>query len=568
MRSQYDATRRGRPLASFAMLVVMLAGCRDDAAPSSVGDTGGATTTGSADESTTSTTGEPQPHDAMMEIGISGLRRLSVVEYQQTVIDLLGIDAAAARELLPLDALTPFDNDYTLQTPSEPLVKGLEILAGDLATAVVASESLRTAIVTCTPSGPEDAACFREFLRSFGRRALRRPLTDAELDANGELLAYAIEADDFWFGVHAALRMFLQHPELVYRVEIGEPVDDEPELRRLDDFELAARLSYFLIGSTTPDWLLDAAEQGALADVDGVREAVQTLVADERTRARVGRFHALWLAYERLSAEGIFGAMRDESDALIERVVFDDRAPWTDVLESTETYLTPTLAEHYGLPAPAGAAGWVQYGSSGRMGLLSHGTFLSVGTKFGDTSPTQRGLLVRTSLFCQAIPQAPADLMVNVDEPPPAADPDACKIDRYSMSEQAACQGCHAQMDLIGFGLEAYDATGKLRSTEADRPECTIAGDGTIVGLPGGDLAFNGPAALASLAVDSGLVEACVARQLYRFAVGRGALDEHDDALLERLVGESGGAGGFEMMSFIEGYVASEAFRFRRVPAD
>ncbi len=550
---------------AFASALLVGLGACYSGAPAGADDSvaTGTTTTDAADGGG-ATTGDALPPDAGFEVGVSGLRRLSIVEYQQTIADLLGIDVPSAKELLPQDTLTPFDNDFTLQTASEPLIKGMELLAGDLAATVVETEALRAAVVPCAPSGPDDAVCFREFLRSFGRRALRRPLSDAELDTYGALLDYAVEADDFWFGVQAGLRLFLQHPEFVYRVEIGEPVPDEPELRRLGDFELSARLSYFLVGTTPPDWLLDTAEAGGLADGEGVRDAAQMLLGDARARARIDRFHALWLKYEQLSGEGIYGQMRDESDALVERVVFDERGAWTDVLESTETWLTPELAEHYGLPAPAGAAGWVPYGDSGRMGLLSHGSFLSVGAKFGDTSPTQRGLLVRAFLFCQEIPKPPPDLMVDIDEPPAGADPDACKSDRYYMSREPACKSCHALMDPIGFGLEAYDASGAIRQTELGRPECTIAGDGEFVGLASGDATFNGPAELARIAVDSGLVEACVAKQLYRFAVGRTELDEHDEALLERLVGEAGGAGAFDMLGFVEQYVASDAFRYRR----
>lgn len=549
----------------LAAVLAVAAACASDGASAPDDGTGLAdATTGPTPDPSGSSTGDVPSDDPDAEIGVSGLRRLTIAEYQQTIADLLGIDVASAKELLPQDALTPFDNDYTLQTPSEPLVKGMELLAGDLATAVVASETLRTRVVPCAPTGPDDAACFREFLAGFGRRALRRPLTDAELDRHGALLEHAIAADDFWVGVEAGLRLFLQHPEFVYRVEIGTPVPDRPGLRRLDDFELAARLSYFVLGTTPPDWLLDAALQGELADDAGVRAAAATLIADDRARARIDRFHALWLRYEQLRADGIYGDMRAESDALVERVVFDERGAWTDVLEATETWVTPALAEHYGLPAPAGAAGWVPYGDTGRMGLLSHGAFLSVGAKFGDTSPTQRGLLVRASLFCQEIPRPPPDLMVDLDSPPAGADPDACKAERYYMSREPACRSCHVLMDPIGFGLEAYDARGALREHEPGRPECAIAGDGALVAADGDETTFNGPAALARIAVDSGEVEACVAQQLYRFAVGRTILDEHDEVLLERLVADSGGAGAFDLLGFVEGYIASDAFRHRR----
>jgi hypothetical protein len=342
-------------------------------------------------------------------------------------------------------------------------------------------------------------------------------------------------------------------------------VAGQPDLRKLDDFEIAARLAYFLTGSTTPDWLLDEAEAGALQEADGLAGAATKLFASEPARARVARFHAMWLSYDQLSRTGISGQMHGETEALLARVIFDEQRPWTDILDSNETFLTPELATHYGLPSPVTAdpesgAGWVSYGDSGRKGLFSQGTFLSAVSKFGDTSPTQRGLLVRTRLFCETIEKPPAELMVDVDTPPAVADPDACKQDRYFMTEEQACSGCHALMDPIGFGLEAFDATGRIRTTEPDRPDCPIDGEGDFVGLG----TFNGPAELADLAVESGKVEACVARQLYRFAVGRYKLDEHDFALLERAVGDASDDSGLRLDAFIESYVTSEAFRFRR----
>jgi hypothetical protein len=494
------------------------------------------------------------------EVGASGMRRLSVAEYQTTVLDLLQLDAASASELLPSDTLVPFDNDYSTQTPSEALIKGAEVLAGDLAEAVLADPALRVGITGCEPSSSVDAACFRSFIETFGRRALRRPLTDDEIDAFAGLSEFAIEADDFWVGVGAALRAFLQHPQFLYRVEIGEPVASQPGIRRLDDFETATRLSYFLIGTTTPDWLLDAAEAGELEEPEGVADAAQRLFDDDRARARVARFHAMWLSYAQLSDTGVSGLMHDETAALLDRIIFDEARPWTDVLLADETFLTPELAEHYGLPSPGTEPGWVKYGDSGRKGLLSHGTFLSAASKFGDTSPTQRGLLVRARLFCQTIEKPPPDLNVDIDEPPPSSDPNACKAERYSMSKQEACSGCHTLMDPIGFGLEAFDATGRFRETEPNRPDCPIDGEGDFVGVG----TFNGPGELAVLAVESGLAEACVARQLYRFAVGRFALDDHDLALLERVVADASGEGGLELDGFIRGYVTSDAFRYYR----
>ena len=499
------------------------------------------------------------PEDAKDEVAVTGLRRLSVVEYVQTATDLVGVAPTSAQSLLPPDTLGPFDNDYGQQIASEPLIKGLELLSMELGDEVAGSAELRETLVPCQPTGPQDAACFEEFLRAFGRRALRRSLRDEEVMRFGMLLEHGVNSGDFWVAVGAAVQMFLQHPELVYRVELGEPVADAPGVFELSGNEVATRLSYLILGTTPPLWLIDAAEAGELRRAEDVRAVATELLDDPRARERIARFHGLWLGYESMSREGLGAAMQEETRALVERVVFDERGPWTDILTSPDTYASAELARHYGLDASEGQwPRWVDYGDSGRSGLLSHGSFLAVRAKFGDTSPTQRGLLVRTRLFCQDIPAPPPDLMVDVDEPPMGEGPDACKADRYTMWEDPSCAACHLLMDPIGFGLEQYDASGAFRDVESGKPQCEIDGKGNVSGV--GE--FNGPAELGELAVESGLVERCVATQLYRFSVGRLELDDFDQTLIDRVVENAGGE--FRMHDFILDYVGSDAFRFRR----
>jgi hypothetical protein len=505
-------------------------------------------------------TSEAGGEEATSEVAVSGLRRLTAEEYASTVSDLVGFVPPNVRETLPIDQLVPFDNDFTRQKASEALIQGADLLAGDIAIAVVADPAIREKVVGCKPSGASDEACFRSFVQTFGRRALRRPLAAAEVDRFAEFMAHAAEAKDFYTAVDSALRAFLQHPEFLYRVEIGSPVLNEPGVSKLGDFEVATRLSYFLVGSTPEDWLLDKAEAGDLSTADGLRAAAEKLFAEDRAKDRMARFHELWLGYSTLTDTGLAADMRAETYALMSRVIFDEKRPWTDMLTSDETYLTPALATHYGLPSPGASAGWVPYGDSGRKGILSQATFLSAVSKFGDTSPTQRGLLIRTRLFCQTINRPPPELMVNTDMPPEVADPNACKADRYFMSKADGCKNCHKLMDPIGFGLERYDAAGRFRETQPNRPDCPIEGEGAFDGVG----SFNGPAELADLMLTAGGVEDCVAKQLYRYAVGRSELDRHDDTFVRRLVSESSKDGGLKFDKFILDYATSETIRYRR----
>jgi hypothetical protein len=502
----------------------------------------------------------PTPEEAN-EVGISGARRLTSIEYRTTVLDLTGVDVADASLVLPTDERLPFDNDFTKQTASQALIDAADLLAGEVAAEVVADATLRSQVVPCTPSGPADDACYRNFVTSFGRRALRRPLTDVEVD--GFVSHFMPHANDFWVAVDSGLRAFLQHPHFLYRIEIGDAVPGVPGMYRLNDYEIATRLAYFLWGSTPPDWLLDDAEAGALTNADSLKAAAEQMLTEPHALKRLSLFHSMWLSYEQLPvAAEIADGMTQETNALLERYLLEERRPWSQMLLSDETFLTPALATHYGLPAPTNAEGdWVSYGDSGRRGLLSHGTFLSAVAKFSDTSPTQRGLLIRTRLFCQTIEKPPPELNVNTDEPPAAADPDACKPERYTMWKTDGCSQCHAMMDPVGFGLEQYDSAGRFRAAEPDKPECVIDGEGELDGVG----TFNGPAELGELMIESGEVDACVARQVYRYAMGRFALDEPDYALLGRLV-EASRIDGEDLRvdALVSEFVASEAFQLRR----
>lgn len=537
------------------MALVLAAGCysgRGDV-PAGDGADGGP---GGDDGSEDDDGGEPVEQEVLDRVGASGLRRLTAVEYAATVHDLLGVQVDAAL-LLPEDWRQPFDNDYTTQVASQALIEGAELLAADVAGLVVADSALRDAAVGCTPASTADATCFRSFIAAFGRRALRRPLTDEEIERYAGLIVEAEESDDFYAAVDVALRAFLQHPEFLYRVELGTPVPDAPGVFRLGDHELATRLSYFLWGSTPSDALLDLAEEGALHTPEQIAAAAQDMLDDPRARARVGRFHALWLGYEQLPhAPALADAMQAETQALIDRVVFDDGLPWQELLRAEETFVDATLAEHYGLPAPAGAAAWVEYGESGRQGLLSHGSFLSAMAKVDDSSPTKRGILVRTRLMCQDIPPPPPNVNVDDTEPPEGT----CKEEFYRTTHAAGnCAGCHSLMDPIGLGLEQYDHRGVFRTVENDDPTCEISGEGSLDATP-----FSGPAELSDLLLDSGAVNRCVTRQLYRFAMGRSELVALDEAFVASIVDEIGLTDDFELSALLVRFVSDEAFSLRR----
>lgn len=483
----------------------------------------------------------------------TGVRRLTAFEYDNTVRDLLSDPSGRGVALLPEDKRTPFDNDIATQVASNGLVEALELLANEAAQRLVADPARFDGVVGCRPAPGEEDACLEDFVRRFGRRALRRPLTASEVSDFVELgRRFLTMTGAFEQAVEVVVRAFLLDAELAYRVEHGTAAPEAPGLYTLNGFERATRLSYLLWATGPDDALLDLAAAGALDSPAGLRAAAVTMLEDPRARAQVERFHALWLGYDRLPHRPeLSRAMRAETNALIDRVVFDRPSSWLELFTADETFVDATLAGHYGLPAPAGPGpGWVPYDGTPRRGLLSHGAFLSVGSNPTDTSPTRRGKLIRNRLLCQDIPPPPPDVVI--DNGP--TEVGECKLDNYRVHGSAGCQSCHRLMDPIGFGLEQYDREGRFRTHEEGKPQCPIDGRGELVEIG----TFTGPAELQSRLLETGALEACAVQKAFSYAMGRQVTRE-EHGLLRRLQARFQ-AGDYRFDALLLAVVESPAF--------
>lgn len=321
----------------------------------------------------------------------TGARRLSQVELDNTLRDLLGEESAPAARLLNEDEFRPFDNDYTIQQASDALITSLELLAEQVADSTMADPVRRAALVPCTPSSAADESCFREFLDAFLPRAVRRPITAEDVNAYLPLLAFASEDNaavdnDFYTAVKLSIAAAVQDPELLYRVEQGTP-GSEPGLFQLSGHEIANRMSYLLWATMPDDALFAAAASGALGTPDGRRAEALRMLDDPKARDQLHRFHAMWLGYRSIpQTPELVAAFNRETSALIDRVVLEEPGSYLRLFTMGETFVDDMLADHYGLPRPDGGEGWVSYEGSGRAGILGHGALLAAFGKFEDTS--------------------------------------------------------------------------------------------------------------------------------------------------------------------------------------
>lgn len=464
-------------------------------------------------------------------LGHTGAQRLTRRQLIAAAEAIFGVPATSAATHAPLDSAsaTYFESDYLGLSFSAQLIADYEGFATDYAAAVRADHTGFVMRAGCTPTGVTDSACFRAYASKVGRRVLRRAVTPAETQAWATALMPYAQADaDFYSAVEGLVAAWLQHPAFLYRVEAVKPATGQ--LATLSGFEIATRIAFLITDLPPDETLLDAAAAGTLATEAGRRAQAERLLASPAATRAAEHFHTRWLGFdETFFPAGIEGDAMNETAELVERVTTDASSDWLELFTAKQTFVTPALAQHYGLPAPAAAGAWVDYPAGRGGGVLSHATVARLGAKFGDTSPTLRGYELMKRVMCgQLSGQIPAG--IDIDTQP--GSPTDCKDVRYYQRTVSACSSCHAVTDNIGFGLENLGAYGDWRTVEAQNPACSIGGAGEVKGQK-----FTGPAQLGELLKNDPAVAACATRQLFHVVVGRQSTAD-DQATLDALIGQ------------------------------
>jgi mono/diheme cytochrome c family protein len=399
----------------------------------------------------------------------------------------------------------------------------------------------RDRIFVCQPSGAAgEEACAKKILSNLAHRAYRRPVDAGDVTQLLALYKAGAQNGGFESGVKLALQKILVSPDFLFRAEIDPPGAAPGTVYKINDVELASRLSFFLWSSIPDDQLLAVAESGRLSDPSVLQGQVKRMLADPRSRALVKNFSGQWLFLrniERISPdttafpnfdENLRQALAKETELLIESQVREDRSV-ADLLSTDYTFLNQRLAEHYGVKGIYGNDfRRVKLEDPNRYGLLGQASILTVTSYPNRTAPTIRGKWVLEQLLGSPPPPPPPNVPSLKD------DASAQKLTMRQRMEQhrasPACAVCHRLMDPLGFALENYDGLGSWRVS-------TGPGSGPIDAsgaLPDGTK-FNGPAGLRDvlMAKRDMFVETFTER-LLTYALGRG-VEEYDYAALRTI---------------------------------
>jgi hypothetical protein len=464
------------------------------------------------------------------------VRRLSHVEYDRTVRALFPeIDVPKAEFSADL-SVHGFENNAAALNPSPMLLEQYAAAASRIAELAAAAPEK---FLGCA-SGARDLACGQEFIRSFGRRAFRRPLTADEQARYEMLFAQQMGEISFNAALELTLEAFLQSPQFLYRIEAGDPGENADTAVRLDGYAMASRLSYLLWQSMPDDALLDAAEQGSLQTSEGIADQARRMLQSPQAVQAMVDFHRQWLGFDRVLSENkdpdlfpdwndsLRDAMREESDRFVAQI-FGPQGSATirDLLLSTTSFVNGPLGALYGVPVAGDDWQTVELPSAERAGILTRANFLAGEAHSTNGSPPLRGVAVLDRVLCSRPPAPPA----NIDATAPVSDPNVVRTNRQLFEERngvAQCQVCHRGINGIGYGFEAYDSIGRFRALDRGM---NVDASGELIGTDV-DGPYSGAIELSQRLADSRQVAECAAKNWYRYAFARSE-DSADACMLD-----------------------------------
>ena len=451
-----------------------------------------------------------------------------------------------------------------------------EAAAWSLADAVAGTAATRDALVGCPLAPPPGALdseadtwavgarrCVEGWATHLLSRAWRRPATEAELEQALLLWDRVSQDASETLAIQAILASAMLSPHFLFRVEQGESDPEDPTRRRYTSWEMASRLSFFLVGGPPDADLRRAAERGSLLTDEGIRTETERLLDLPAAETHLSDFFAQMMDLERLEtaekspdhypfdSPELRGAMVEELTALFGELVVGSGADVASLYTTDEAWIThPDLAALYGLElGAADLPRWVTLpADQDRGGLLGRAAFLALHAHNTATSPTRRGKALRSRLLCGHVPPPPEGVVTSLDE---SAGSEGSLRDRLEQhATDPACAACHDLMDPLGFPLERFGAFGEWREDDGGYP---IDTSGALDGVP-----VDGAAALGRAVADHPDLAECFARNTWRFSLGQ-TESAYQEAVVQ--LGQHFEAEGRTLRQLVLALVLSESFR-------
>ncbi|MCG6154636.1 DUF1592 domain-containing protein [Rubinisphaera margarita] len=502
------------------------------------------------------------------------IRRLSKVEYGNTLHDLYGV-APSIADSLPeevvgegyLNSISPLQSELFLDIANK-VIEQVVVPEGQPPT-----EVQRRLFGESPPDGADYREAARKIARSLARDAYRRPPTETELDVLVGVFDLGRENDlNYTASLSLMWKAILVSPQFLFITPAGG-FDSEDAIVPLDDYQLASRLSYLLWSAPPDAELSDLADKGELRQPEVLRAQAERLLRHPRSRALFDGFGAQWLGVGGLEHQtfdpdvfpqmtpALREAMVEEARLFFESIIRENQSVFRFV-DSDYTFLNETLAELYGLEqsVKGPAMRRVKLDDPNRGGILGMPATLATTSFPNRTSPVMRGVWVLEQILGERVPPPPPNVPELEEQEQEQKNVEALTLRQRTELHQSepTCANCHKVLDPIGFGLENFDAIGRWR----ERDEVGVAID-SAGKLPNGE-GFSTPAELkALLAQRKADLARNLTERLMAYSLGR-QLEGYDELVIDQLMVKIA-QDDYRMRTMITEVITSYLFTHRKV---
>lgn len=506
---------------------------------------------------------------------VVGMRRLTAEQYRRSVADVFGADIRIQGRFEP-----DVRREGLLSVGASGAsvsAAGMEqyyAMAASIAEQATAKER-RGRIMPCQPASAAaaDDACATETLQMYGRRLYRRPLRPSELAARVKLAnTVSTQSNDFYAGLREAFTSLLAAPDFLFRIERAGPGKMVDGAAPVDAYTRASRLSYLLWNTTPDDELLRAAETGALLKPAGLQAQIDRLTASPRLEEGVEAFFDDMLQLELFEHQSkdpthfpkysqvLATQAREQTLRTVVDLLVHKNGDYRDIFTSRDTFMTRGLAMVYKTPF-ASKTDWAPYtfpAESGRSGVLTQISFLSLFSHPARSSPTKRGVALNEIFLCEITPAPPGDVDFSQVNGDAATVKKTVRLRLEAHATDETCASCHSMVDPPGLALERFDSLGEYREFEnGERIDVKAEMDGQT---------FEGAAGLGMLLRENPRAPACLARNLFASGAGRSATGP--DKPIAQALAKTFAEGGYRIPDFLRKLAAHPAlYTARAAPA-
>jgi Protein of unknown function (DUF1592)/Protein of unknown function (DUF1588)/PA14 domain/Cytochrome C oxidase, cbb3-type, subunit III len=380
---------------------------------------------------------------------------------------------------------------------SELVVARIDKLAGLKAGAGTREEKLKT------------------FAAEFVATAFRRPLTDEQRKVHVDDLFTAAKTPEL--AVKRVVLLALQSPLFLYPDLHGR--------QQPDDFDAASRLALALWDSIPDQALLQAADAHALHTPEQLRAQAQRMIADARTKAKLNGFFHHWLDLERAEAtakdpkafpdfnEQVLADLRESLSRFINQVVWSEKSDYRELLQADYLLLNDRLGKFYGKPVLGEEFQRVSFDPKQRAGVVTHPYLLASLAYSKQSSPIHRGVFLTRNIVGMAL--KPPKKAVVFEES--HFNPKLTMREKITeLTSNDACMSCHRMINPLGFSLENFDAVGRWRTKDNNKPVNAVSEFSTDEGKT---MKLTGPRDIANYVADNPSGHRAFIRHLFNHLV-------------------------------------------------